>query len=658
MKAGPLNLGIIGSGNSSQKLLRLLAEQGLAIRYALASKDISEEHICANDIDIWLLDLQDSDWNDALDALMDRSPVPIFFNEYGAVDSQQHTDYWCRNLITRMQELAVESDESGESVTASAASAKTSTLPAEELKTAETLHIAFPVIPALRSLATLVPIETTDPVPVLPAETITPPKQDSQVTDLEAFLPSVQPIVDRSLLEEIVQLEHLLQEEPDKLFHDFGELISDDLVMTGDSAENLPYLKKRRYSTPDEPQTAFFLPQDMAETSSPAPVSVQAAVNAAVAAAEPPEPLVSLVKAAQSSTNLASSKTETERSDSSVATAPVAEVLEQTQIALAAVKHLLAPDDEVKGTTAAVVATLAETLEPAAMLADETGAATGAIVADTSLATSLPAVDVILDAGPVTAEADGSAVPTVTAEITALPLIAEPEQLADEADLPPLLEAVASSMEFEDVVDVAEVRRTPLNCDLWVLASSLGGPAALKRFFAAIVEPIPVCFLVAQHIDAHFVTVLGKILEQTNSFYQVHVLSRPGLVEPGTTLLTPVEKRLSFLDAGQIVQSMTNWTPPYKPCIDDVLLDAVAAYPGQVNTIIFSGMGEDGVNGVKRVAETGGLVWAQDVDSCASSVMPDGAAKTGKVQWRANPEQLAQRMILHYRHRAAVQDKR
>lgn len=242
-------------------------------------------------------------------------------------------------------------------------------------------------------------------------------------------------------------------------------------------------------------------------------------------------------------------------------------------------------------------------------------------------------------------------VPTLTSshdselEFEAVPLLDAEADDDHPAELDvPMLEAVAIATEFEAVPDLAPA----LPCDLWVLGASLGGPAALKRFFTALNQPLPICFLLAQHIDAHFLPVLGKILEQANPFYPVQVLVRPGLIEPGTLLLAPIEKRLRFLEAGQIVLGARGWTPPYSPCIDDVLKDVAVSYPGQVHSIVFSGMGEDGVNGARAIANCRGEVWVQDSESCASSVMPDAISKAGLARYRATPESLAARLMARY----------
>ena len=64
--------------------------------------------------------------------------------------------------------------------------------------------------------------------------------------------------------------------------------------------------------------------------------------------------------------------------------------------------------------------------------------------------------------------------------------------------------------------------------------------------------------------------------------------------------------------------------------------------------IVFSGMGDDGATGCRSMAEYGGIVWAQDVDSCVISSMPDQARKTNNVTFSANPQKLADELYAYY----------
>ena len=71
-------------------------------------------------------------------------------------------------------------------------------------------------------------------------------------------------------------------------------------------------------------------------------------------------------------------------------------------------------------------------------------------------------------------------------------------------------------------------------------------------------------------------------------------------------------------------------------------------YGNMSGTIIFSGMGDDGALGCQSIAQNGGIVWAQDVESCVISSMPDQARKTNNVTFSANPQRLADELYKYY----------
>jgi chemosensory pili system protein ChpB (putative protein-glutamate methylesterase) len=80
------------------------------------------------------------------------------------------------------------------------------------------------------------------------------------------------------------------------------------------------------------------------------------------------------------------------------------------------------------------------------------------------------------------------------------------------------------------------------------------------------------------------------------------------------------------------------------------VITAVAERYGEMaGAIVFSGMGDDGAVGCRSMAEHGGVVWAQDVDSCVMSSMPDQARKTNNVTFSAEPRKLADELYAYYR---------
>ena len=82
----------------------------------------------------------------------------------------------------------------------------------------------------------------------------------------------------------------------------------------------------------------------------------------------------------------------------------------------------------------------------------------------------------------------------------------------------------------------------------------------------------------------------------------------------------------------------------YRLSIDAVLMNVARRYGKRSGAIIFSGMGNDGTEGVRAMAAQGAEVWAQDAASCLVSSMPDQVRQTGLVSFSGTPEALAQRL--------------
>jgi len=56
-------------------------------------------------------------------------------------------------------------------------------------------------------------------------------------------------------------------------------------------------------------------------------------------------------------------------------------------------------------------------------------------------------------------------------------------------------------------------------------------------------------------------------------------------------------------------------------------------------------MGEDGSLGAKKMRERGGVVWAQSVDTCANSSMPEAIINNDLADYVGTPEQLAETLV-------------
>jgi len=96
-------------------------------------------------------------------------------------------------------------------------------------------------------------------------------------------------------------------------------------------------------------------------------------------------------------------------------------------------------------------------------------------------------------------------------------------------------------------------------------------------------------------------------------------------IEPGLVLVAPGGRHLTVRKCGSVSYAVVSDEPSdtlYKPCVD-VMMNSVAKEHGRSSlSVIMTGMGNNGVVGIKSVKQHGGVVIAQDEASCIVYGMP------------------------------------
>jgi chemosensory pili system protein ChpB (putative protein-glutamate methylesterase) len=179
---------------------------------------------------------------------------------------------------------------------------------------------------------------------------------------------------------------------------------------------------------------------------------------------------------------------------------------------------------------------------------------------------------------------------------------------------------------------------------IWVLGASVGGPQAVKAFLSALPAELAVAFILVQHIGSPFVSFLARQLDKASSMNVIP--AREGLrLSPRQVVVAPVEEALTVgLDGHLKLQAIAE-QGSYRPSINAIMVHVAERFGDRAGAIVFSGMGDDGTRGCKAIAARGGVVWAQDAESCFISSMPDHARATGLVSFSASPEILAQELV-------------
>ncbi|UTA48235.1 chemotaxis protein CheB [Simiduia sp. 21SJ11W-1] len=182
--------------------------------------------------------------------------------------------------------------------------------------------------------------------------------------------------------------------------------------------------------------------------------------------------------------------------------------------------------------------------------------------------------------------------------------------------------------------------------EVWVLAASTGGPAAVKQFLQALPEGLDVAFVYAQHIDGGFDVTLAQVISK-GSAYPAVLAGHGSLVAANSVLIVRPDQRAEVQENGTLIVHNECWPGQYRPAINQVIANVAAIYGAHSGVIVFTGMGDDGSAALKMMKQQGGTVWAQTAETCTVSSMPDEAIATGTVSYTGSPEALAVKLAAH-----------
>jgi two-component system chemotaxis response regulator CheB len=179
---------------------------------------------------------------------------------------------------------------------------------------------------------------------------------------------------------------------------------------------------------------------------------------------------------------------------------------------------------------------------------------------------------------------------------------------------------------------------------LIAIAASTGGPAAVQRILSSLPQNFPVPIVVVQHIAAGFVPGLADWLSSTCRL-AVKVAAAGDVLRPGHVYLAPDGRHLGVIAEGMVALSDLPQVDGFRPSGTYLFESAARAYGTALTAVILTGMGSDGVEGLKAVKAAGGRVLAQDEASSVVYGMPREAVIAGVTDMVAGLEELAQCLI-------------
>ncbi len=160
--------------------------------------------------------------------------------------------------------------------------------------------------------------------------------------------------------------------------------------------------------------------------------------------------------------------------------------------------------------------------------------------------------------------------------------------------------------------------------DIIAIGVSTGGPPAVQKVLSAFPANFPAAILIAQHMPAAFT---GPFAKRLDSMCQINVSEALDGERPkaGHAYVAPGGKHMVLTMKGPLMEISITAEPKsalYKPSATELMRSVAECVPRKAIGVILTGMGSDGLDGIKLLRQKGGYIMAQNEASCVVYGMP------------------------------------
>mgnify|MGYP004607328439 FL=1 len=165
---------------------------------------------------------------------------------------------------------------------------------------------------------------------------------------------------------------------------------------------------------------------------------------------------------------------------------------------------------------------------------------------------------------------------------------------------------------------------------LVAIGTSTGGPQALQNVITRLPADLPCGVVVVQHMPPGFTKALA---DRLNSISKVTVKEAEDddVIKAGHVYIAPGSYHMRIKDEGALRRIKLGQDPPvgnHRPAVN-VMYDSVASLGSKLVAVIMTGMGCDGLDGMKKIKAAGGFSIAQDEATCVVYGMPKAVVDAG-----------------------------
>ena len=166
--------------------------------------------------------------------------------------------------------------------------------------------------------------------------------------------------------------------------------------------------------------------------------------------------------------------------------------------------------------------------------------------------------------------------------------------------------------------------------EILAIGASTGGPPVLQHILEGFPSDFPVPIIIAQHMPKLFTQSFAQRLDACSPI-KVKEAEERELLKPGVALLVPGDTHAEVKRRGRdvIVEFVKDPKYIYRPSVDLLLQSTAVAYESRAVGVILTGMGNDGLEGMKELKRRKGFVIAQNEETCVVYGMPRAVVSAG-----------------------------
>jgi two-component system chemotaxis response regulator CheB len=179
------------------------------------------------------------------------------------------------------------------------------------------------------------------------------------------------------------------------------------------------------------------------------------------------------------------------------------------------------------------------------------------------------------------------------------------------------------------------------------IGTSTGGPPALQAIIPRLPAQLAAPLLIVQHMPPGFTRSLAERLDQ-RSRLRVREAEDGEVLRAGTALVAPAGRHMKVRRRDGQPRIWLDEEPRgalHRPAIDVLMASVAKVYGRRALGVLLTGMGSDGVEGLRAIRAAGGRTLAESEDSAVIYGMPKAAVEAGVVDQTVTLARMADEIV-------------